>query len=258
MAYQIEDEIASLASVSYVETTGKRDYEISIEVPLHRLRALGLTLADVANAVRGGSLDLSAGSIDTKDAQVRIRTLGQRYDQQDFEDIVVLSRGDGTVVRLGDITDVHDKFQDTDLIVRHQGHPGIFVEVYRADGEQVMDVATAVREHLANVIVPSLPEGVGVTTWNDESQTYSERVDLLLKNGLLGLLLVFLALALFLEIRLALWVVVGLAVSGVGALAVMLTLDIAINTISLFAFVLAIGIIVDDAIVVAEWRQLAA
>ena len=252
LAHQIEDELATLPSVSYVETTGARNYEISIEVPLDRLRALGLTLEDVAGVVRSGSLELSAGSIDTRDAQVRVRTLGRRYDQQDFEDIVVLSRGDGTVVRLGDIARVRDDFQDTDLVIRHQGKPGVFVEVYRADGEQVMDVATAVNEHLENVIVPSLPEGVGTTVWNDESQTYSERLDLLLKNGLLGLMLVFVALALFLEIRLALWVVVGLLVSGIGALGVMLALDIAINTISLFAFVLAIGIIVDDAIVVAE------
>ena len=252
LAYQIEDEIASLASVSRVETTGVRNYEVSIEVPLNRLRALGLTLDDVASAVRRGSLDLSAGSIDTQDAQVRVRTLGQRYDQQDFEDVVLLSRSDGTVVRLGDIAEVHDDFQDTDLIVRHQGQPGVFVEVYRSEGEQVMDVATAVQEHLDSIILPGLPKGVGVTVWNDESQVYSERIDLLLKNGLLGLLLVFISLALFLEIRLALWVVVGLVTSGIGALAVMLLLDIAINTISLFAFVLAIGIIVDDAIVVAE------
>ena len=252
LAYQIEDELASLDGVSHVETTGMRNYEISIEVPLHRLRSLGLTLDDVASAVRGGSLDLSAGSIDTRDAQVRVRTIGQRYEQQDFEDIVVRSQADGTVVRLGDIADVRDGFQDTDLIVRHQGRPGVFVEVHRADGEQVMAVATAVQEHLANVIVPALPEGVAVTTWNDESQIYSERVNLLLKNGVLGLSLVFLALALFLEIRLALWVVAGLVTAGIGALAVMLLLEIEINTISLFAFVLAIGIIVDDAIVVAE------
>ena len=102
------------------------------------------------------------------------------------------------------------------------------------------------------MIAPSLPDGVGITIWNDDSQTYSERADILRKNGLMGLVLVFVALALFLEIRLALWVVSGLVTAGVGALAVMLTLDLAINTISLFAFVLAIGIIVDDAIVVAE------
>ena len=252
LAYQVEEELASLASVSYVETTGTRRYEISIEVPLERLRALGLTLQDVAQAVRGASLDLSAGSIDTRDAQVRIRTIGQRYDQHDFEDIVLIAREDGTAVRLGDVADVRDGFQDADLIVRHQGNPAVFVEVSRADGEQVMDVAGAVHDHIANVILPSLPDGVGITVWNDDSQSYSERLDLLLKNGLLGLLLVVTALALFLEIRLAFWVVVGLLTAGVGALAVMLYFDLAINTISLFSFVLAIGIIVDDAIVVAE------
>ena len=252
LARQIEEELATLPNVSYVETTGTRRYEISIEVPLVRLRALGLTLEDVAAAVRGASLDLSAGSIDTRESQVRVRTLGQRYDQQDFEDIVLIARTDGTSVRLRDVATVRDAFEDVDLILRHQGNPAVFVEISRADGEQVMDVASAVHEHIANVVVPSLPDGVGVTVWNDDSQTYSERLDLLLKNGLLGLALVMVALALFLEIRLAVWVVVGLVTAGIGALAVMMVFGIAINTISLFAFVLAIGIIVDDAIVVAE------
>ena len=252
LAYQIEDELASLPEVSRVESTGTRPYEVSIEVPLLRLRALGLTLDDVAGAVRRGSLDLSAGRIDTPDGHVRVRTRGQSYDQQDFEEIIVLSGKDGTAVRLSDIADVRDSFQSTDQVLRHQGQPAAFVEVFLAEGEQVMDVAEAVREHLKYAIAPSLPPGVGIVIWNDDSQTYSERVDLLLKNGLLGLVLVFIALALFLEIRVALWVLAGLVTSGIGALAAMLTLDLAINTISLFAFVLAIGIIVDDAIVVAE------
>ena len=255
LAYQIEDELKALPSLSQVEVSGVRKYEISIEVPLHRLRALGLTLTDIANTIRRSSLDLSAGSIDTRESQVRVRTLGQNYDQQDFEEIVLLTGSDGTVLRVGDIAEVHDGFQETDLIVRHQNHPAVFVEVYRADGEQVMDVATAVREHLANEVIPALPDGVGITMWNDESQVYEERADILRKNGILGLLLVLIALSLFLEIRLALWVAVGLAVSGIGALAIMLLLDVAINTISLFSFVLAIGIIVDDAIVVAEHIQ---
>jgi multidrug efflux pump subunit AcrB len=253
LAYRIEDDLTTLPSVSQVEVSGVRNYEISIEVPLHRLRALGLTLTDIAGAIRRSSLNLSAGSINTRESQVRVRTLGQNYDQQDFEEIVVLSRRDGTVLRLGDIAKVRDGFQEADLIVRHQNHPAVFVEVYRAGGEHVMDVATTVREHLANEVIPALPDGVGITIWNDESQAYEERADLLLKNGILGLLLVLLSLSLFLQIRLALWVAVGLAVSGIGALAVMLALDFAINTISLFSFVLAIGIVVDDAIVVAEY-----
>ena len=255
LAHRIEDDLTTLPSVSQVEVSGVRNYEISIEVPLHRLSALGLTLTDVAGAIRRSSLDLSAGSIDTRESQVRVRTLGQNYDQQDFEEIVLLSGRDGTLVRLGDVAEVRDGFQEADLIVRHQDQPAVFVEVYRASGEQVMDVATTVREHLANEVIPALPDGVGITLWNDESQAYEERARLLLKNGILGLLLVLVALSLFLQVRLALWVAVGLAVSGVGALAVMMAFDVAINTISLFSFVLAIGIVVDDAIVVAEHIQ---
>ena len=252
LAYQIEDELASLPTVSSVETSGVRDYEISIEIPLRRLRALGLTLDDIAATVRSNSMDLPAGQIDTAQGQIRVRSVGQRYVQQDFEDIVVLSRSDGTIVRLGDIADVRDGFEDVDLIVRHQDKPAAFVEVSRVAGEHVMEVATAVQEHVANVIVPSLPQGVQVDILNDESQTYDERVDLLLKNGGMGLLLVLAALALFLEIRLAVWVVVGLVTAFVGVLPVMLAFDVPLHTVSLFVFVLAIGIIVDDAIVVAE------
>ena len=252
VANWIEDELTALPAVSLVNTSGVRDYEISIEVPLQRLRALGLTLADVATAVRRGSLDLSGGTIATEAGEVRVRTLGQRDDQYGFEEIVVLTGGDGTRVWLGDIARVRDDFEDTGLIVRHEGQPAAFVEIHRGEGEQVMDVATAVREHLEDAVLPALPHGIGLAVWNDESRTYSERVDLLVKNGVLGLVLVFVALALFLEIRLAVWVGAGLAVTFIGALAVMLALDIAINTISLFVFVLAIGIIVDDAIVVAE------
>ncbi len=252
IAYRIENDLAALPTVSQVETSGVRNYEISIEVPLRRLRALGLTLTDVANTIRRSSLDLSAGSIDTEQSQVRVRTLGQSYDQQDFEEIVLLSGSDGTVVRLGDIAEVRDGFQDLGLIVRHQGLPAVFIEVSRADGEKVMSVAGAVREHVADEVAPSLPDGVGITIWNDESDAFEERAAILIKNGLLGLLLVLIALGLFLELRLAFWVAVGLGVSGIGALAVMMMFDLAIHAVSLFSFVLAIGIVVDDAIVVSE------
>ena len=252
IAFRVEDELAALDDVSQVETSGVRNYEISIEVSLPRLRALGLTLNDIAGIVGASSLDLSAGSINTELSQVRVRTLGQSYDQHDFEEIVLLSRPDGTVVRLGDVATVRDGFQDLDLIVRHQGLPAVFVEVSRASGENVMSVAGAVEEHVQTEVEPSLPDGVGITIWNDESSVFAERAAVLVKNGLLGLLLVLIALGLFLELRLAFWVAVGLGISGIGALAAMFAFDLAIHAISLFSFVLAIGIVVDDAIVVAE------
>ena len=252
LAYQTEDALSALPEVSRVETTGVRDYEISIEVPLRRLRALGLTLDDIANAVRSGSLDLSAGSIDTRDEEVRIRTTGQNYTQQDFEEIIVLARRDGTTIRLGDIARVRDGFRDVDLIGRYGEQRAVYVEVFRTADEKVLEIVAAVERLLNEEVIPALPAGVDLDIWNNYGDILESRLGLLLKNGFLGLALVLLALALFLEIRLAFWVAVGIAVSFVGTLSVMSVLGVSINLMSLFAFILAIGIVVDDAVVVGE------
>ena len=252
VAYRTEDALADLPEVSYVETTGVRDYEISIEVSLDRLRSLGLTLQDISNTVRGSSLDLSAGSIDTRDEEVRIRTTGQNYTQQDFEDIIVVSRGDGTVVRLGDIAAVRDGFRDVDLIGLYEGQPAAYVEVFRTADEKVLRIVDAVEKHLDEEVIPSLPAGVQLSIWNNDADILKSRLGLLVKNGLIGLALVLIALALFLETRLAFWVAVGIAVSFVGTFAVMSVVGVSVNLMSLFAFILAVGIVVDDAIVVGE------
>ena len=128
VAYRIEDGISSLPEVSYVETSGVREYEISIEVPSHRLRALGLTLEDIAITVRRGSAELSAGKVSTGEEEIRVRTIGQNYDQYDFEEIIVLSRLDGTSLRLGDIAELRDGFADTDLITRFNGNRAVRVD----------------------------------------------------------------------------------------------------------------------------------
>ena len=169
-----------------------RNYEISVEVPLQRLRALGLTLTDIANTIRRGSLDLSAGSIDTEQSQVRIRTLGQSYDQQDFEDIVILGRDDGTVLRLGDIAEVRDGFEESGLT---RPSPGQACRVRRGH---------ASRRRAGD----GRGERCSGPTWRNEAITLAsrrrghqhlerrlfghsvERAVLLLKNGALGLLLV--------------------------------------------------------------------
>ena len=252
LALRVEDRLAALPVVSFVETTGVRQDEISIEVSRGRLRALGLTLADVATAVRRGSLELSAGRVETRDAAILVRTAGRRYTQQDFEEIIVVGGRDGTTVRLGDIADVRDGFRDVDLIVRHDGQPAAFVEVYRTADEMVLDVARAVEEHLRTEIVPSLPAGVGITIWNDEAQVYEERRDLLIESGLAGLMLVLVTLALFMQLHLAFWVAVGIAVSVIGAAVAMLFFGISLNSFSLFGIVIVIGLVVDDAVVVAE------
>ena len=252
LAYRAEDGLSALPEVSYVETTGVRDYEISIEVPLQRLRALGLTLRDISSAVRSGSLDLSAGSIDTRDEEVRIRTTGQNYTQQDFEEIIVLSRADGTLVRLGDIAVVRDGFRDVNLFGRYEGQPAAYVEVFRTADEKVLRIVDAVERHLADEVIPSLPAGVRLDIWNNDGDTVRSRLALLIENGLWGLVFVLLALAVFLELRLAFWVAIGIGLSFVGTFAVMAALGVSINQLSLFGFILAVGIVVDDAVVVGE------
>jgi multidrug efflux pump subunit AcrB len=252
VAYRTEDALSELEEVSYVETSGVRLYEISIEVDQHTLRALDLTLGDISRLVRQGSLDLSAGSIETRDEQVRVRTLGRNYNQQDFEEIVVISRPDGTVVRLGEIATVRDGFEDADLITNYGGHPAALVEVYRTSDERVLEIVDAVNAALESDIIPGLPAGVSLEVWNDDSEILSDRLQLMVKNAALGLLLVLVALTLFLELGLALWVAAGIGLSFIGTLAVMMVLGVSINTMSLFGFILAVGIVVDDAIVVGE------
>ena len=252
LAQRVEDELSALPAVAHVRTTSVRDYEISIEVPAARLNALGLTLPDVAAAVRTGTVELSAGSIDTPDERVRIRTAGRSYNQHDFENIIVLARDDGTTVRLGDIAEVRDGFAESGLVSRYNGQPAAFIEVYRTADERVLDISEAVERQLQESVAPALPRGVRVDIWSNDADPLAARLGLMLKNGFLGLLLVVGVLTLFLELRLAFWVAAGIAVSFVGTLAVMAVLGVSINLTSLFAFILAVGIVVDDAVVVGE------
>ncbi len=252
LAYDIEEGISALPEVSLAEVSGARPYEVSIEVPLRRLRALGLTLDDVAAAVRQGSMELSAGKFSTDSEEVLVRTLGRNYDQGDFEDIIVLTRPDGTSLRLREIATVRDGFADTDLSVRYNGQRAVGVDVYRGSDEKVLEIAAAVRDYLAAEVLPALPPGVDVDVWKDDSVEVSGRLGLMIENALLGLALVLVTLALFLELRLALWVAVGLAVSFIGTFLFMELLGVSVNMFSLMALVLALGIVVDDAIVVGE------
>lgn len=252
LAYRAEAGIAALPDVSHAETHGTRPYEVSIEAPLRRLQALDITFEELARAVRLGSLDLSAGSIETRDGTVRVRAGDRSYTQQDFEDIVVRGREDGTLLRVGDIARVRDGFRDVDIVARHNGRRAAFVDVYRGAGEQVLAVAEAVESYVAEVLRPGLPTGVEVTVWRNDAELYEERRDVLLGNGALGLVLVLVTLGLFLDLRVAVWVVLGMATSFIGALAVALLLDVSLNMNTLFGFVVAVGLVVDDAVVVAE------
>ncbi len=252
VAFRVEEELAALPEITYVETSGVRNYEISIEVPNDILQAYGLTLRDIARAVQQGSMDMPAGNIRTSSQEVRVRTLGQNYNQQDFDDIVVISQTDGTKVRLGQIARVQDGFEETQLVTKYNGQRAAFVEVFRSSDERVLEVVAAAENHINENVREALPAGISIEVWEDGAQNLRDRMQLLSKNAAIGLMLVFLALALFLNIRLAIWVAVGIGISFIAAFSIMQMFGVTLNLMSLFAFILAIGIVVDDAIVVGE------
>lgn len=249
-AFALEDRIASLPEVSYVETSSVRDYQIFVDVPQDRLRALGLSLPEIARIVGQSSLDSSAGSLETTNEEVRLRTVGQNYEQADFEDIVLVSSAQGDLLRLGDVATITDGFEDTDLIARFNDKPVAFVDVYRTSDERVLDVADAVKTMLAQDYHP--PPGIDYAVWNDQSQILADRYELLLRNAAFGLVLVLVALTLFLDLRLAFWSAVGIGATFTGAIFVLDMIGSSINMFSLFGFILALGLVVDDAVVVGE------
>jgi len=252
LAYRVKDELTALPGISLAEVARVRDYEVSVEVPNEALRAYGLTLQDIAAVVRRASLDLPAGDIRAEGESILLRTKGRNYRRADFERIVVASRPNGAAVRLGEIAHIDDGFRNDDLAMRFDGKPASFVQVFRVGEEKVLDVAGTVERYVAQSLEPALPAGIRVAVWRNDANDFRDRVDLLIKNGLMGLVLVMASLALFLDLRLAFWVSTGIFVAFVGTFGVMSLLGLSINMMSLFGFILAIGIVVDDAIVTGE------
>jgi multidrug efflux pump subunit AcrB len=248
---RVRDDVNALPGITQVELASARPYEISIEVSEFELRRLGLTFDEVADAVRSSSLDLSGGSIKTEGGEILLRTVGQAYLGPDFEEVVVRTRPDGTRILLGDVATVVDGFEDTDQDARFDGAPVVMLQVFRVGDESALDISRIVREYIATTR-ETLPAGIGIEPWQDNAKMLQSRLTLLLRNGLQGLALVFLVLALFLKFRLSFWVTIGIPLSFLGALMVMPWFDQSVNMLSLFAFILVLGIVVDDAIVVGE------
>jgi len=248
---RVRDEITQLPNVSQADLVNVRPYEISIEVSERDLRRHGLTFDQVANAVRRSSLDLPGGSIKTEGGEVLLRGIGQAYRGDDFETIVLITRPDGTRVLLGDVATVVDGFADTDQAAYFDGRPSSMVKVFRVGEEDAIRIADQVKAYVAQAD-RWLPEGVRLVIWDDSSEILKQRRDLLLRNGFSGLALVIVVLTLFLRLRLALWVSLGIPISFLGAIALMPVFGVTINMISLFAFIVVLGIVVDDAIVVGE------
>jgi multidrug efflux pump subunit AcrB len=251
LADRVRDELTAMDNISQVDVAGVRPYEISIEVSEKNLRRYGLTFDQVAAAVRNSSLDIPAGSVKTFGGEVLVRTEGQMYYGPEFEKIIVITRNDGTNVRLGDIAQVKDDFEDTDLYSRFDGKPAALVKVYRVGEQGALDVADTINRYVEQE-KPFMPEGVSIDTWQDTSVMLQARMDLLKRNAYLGLALVFICLTLFLNIRLAFWTTMGIPISFLGAFWLLPRFDVSLNMISLFAFIMSLGLVVDDAIVVGE------
>ncbi len=251
LAERVRDDLVALPGVSQVDVAGARRFEISIEVPEESLRRHGLTFDDVVLAVRRGSLDRPGGSIKTAGGEVLLRTKGQAYTGDDFGRIVVLTREDGTRLLLRDVATVVDGFEEDARFSRFDGEPAVLIKVYRVGEQRVLDLVETVKAELA-AIGAALPEGVDLTVWRDRSQSLRDRLDILIRNGRSGFFLVFVVLAFFLRLRLAFWVSIGVPIAFLGALALFPPLGVSIDVISLFAFILVIGLLVDDAIVVGE------
>ncbi len=252
LAFRIKDELSATPGISLAEVARVRNYEVSIEVGNDVLRAYGLTLQDLATTVRRSSLDLPGGEIKAGTESILLRTKGRNYNRRDFDNIIVAAAPGGASVRLADIARIDDGFRDEDLVMRYNGKPAAFVQVFRVGEEKVLDVVGRVENYLATSLRPGLPPGLSVAVWRNDATEFNNRRDLLVKNGLIGLVLVMAALALFLDLRLAFWVSVGIFVSFIGAFALMPLVGLSINMMSLFGFILAIGIVVDDAIVAGE------
>lgn len=250
-AEMIRDDLLAIPDITQVELSGVRPYEISIEVPEENLRSYGLTLDMIADRIRRASVDLPAGSVKAEGGEVLLRTKEKRYKGQEYEDITILEKPDGTEVKLGDIAHVRDTFSETDEFAFFDGMPAGMIKVYRVGDQRPTEMSDIIKKYVEQK-QQSLPESVKLATWNDTTELFRSRMNLLLKNAFIGLILVSIILGLFLQIRLALWVMLGIPVSFLGAMLLMPGLDVSINMISLFAFILALGIVVDDAIVVGE------
>lgn len=251
LAQQMRDDLTAMDNISQVDISGARNFEISIEVPEMNLRKYNLTFSQVADAVGSSSLDLPGGSVKTPGGDILIRTKGQMYTGKEFEDIVVLARNDGTKVYLKDIATIIDGFEDSDVASRFDNKPSVMLQVYRVGDQGVLDIANTLEEYIAEK-EEGLPAGISIGKWFDRSVMLRARMGLLLRNARIGLILVFLCLSLFLDLRLAFWTTMGIPISFMGAFWIMPTLDASVNMISLFAFILSLGIVVDDAIVVGE------
>ncbi|GIU03195.1 acriflavin resistance protein [Shewanella morhuae] len=253
LAKSVRDDLTQLPAVTRAKVTGVRDYEIAIETSEDKLREYGLTFSQVALAVQNSSFDLPGGSIRAQDGDILLRTKGQAYTGDDFANIVVTTRPDGSRVMLPQVASIKDGFEERLEYTRFNGKPAAIIEVTSIDDQNALDIADQVKKYVEKRRA-TLPANAQLDTWGDMTHYLKGRLDMMTSNMFYGALLVFIILALFLDLKLAFWVMMGIPVSFLGTMLIM-PLDpfsMTINMLTLFAFILVLGIVVDDAIVIGE------
>jgi len=248
---QVRDRLLQAKDISQVEIFGGRDFEIEVAVPSENLRTYNLTLARVASILDFASTELPGGKLETSGGEILLRVKDRRSWAREFAGIPIITTPGGTVVHLDDIAEVRESFADTTRIATFNGQPSMQLEIYRVGKQTPLGVSEAVRLAMEEISV-DLPPAISWAVSNDRSEVYKQRLDLLLKNAGMGLILVLILLGIFLDLRLAFWVTMGIPISFLGCLLFLPFFDASINMISMFAFIISLGIVIDDAIIAGE------
>jgi multidrug efflux pump subunit AcrB len=250
-AERVKDELQELDSVSQVDIFGSRRYEIAVEISEERLREYGLSFSAVSDAIRRSNLNLAGGTIRTKGEEIRIRTVGRKYTGAELAEIVVLAGPSGDIITLDRIATIKDGFTEDPIQAIINGDPSVLIVVKKTKQEDALAISASVETFIKKKKL-QIPQGIHLDTLYDNTEILRARIDLLMKNGLIGLMVVFILLWIFLNARLSFWSGLGIPISISGALAVLWAVGGTINLISLFGLIMVLGIVVDDAIVVGE------
>lgn len=251
IAEQFRDRLLQDSDITQVELTGVRPLEISIEVSQENLRRYRLTIADIAQRIAKASIELPGGSIKTESGEILIRMKTRKDYGQDFARIPIITTANGTQVLLAQIANITDGYEDNDYSATYNDKPAVLIEVYSVGEQTPIQISEKVKDYVQQ-FNPELPQGIKAEILKDSSEMYEQRMDLLLRNSSIGLLLVFITLSLFLELKLAFWVMMGIPIAFLGSFLILPSLGVTLNMISLFAFIIALGIVVDDAIIIGE------
>ncbi len=245
----IEDGLQDLDGVSLTTVRGIRDYEVSIEVAEETLRKHRLSLEEIGDAVGGFSSDIAAGNIGSRQGDFLLRVEERRYVREDFESIPIRTLEDGSTLLLGDVAEVLDQLEDTNVVSLYNGKPAAFIDIERSESQDTLAVAREIRSYLESL---SLPAGLRVEVSSDQTTILKDRISLMARNAIVGFVLVFLLLVVFFDLKLAVWTSAAIPISFLGGLMVIHFLGYSINMISLFALIVVLGIVVDDGVVTGE------